>query len=285
MPNVLPYHKEREDLVLSLRFINPDRDKASEFVTDFKSKTKNAVQVETIIEEYSFNSTLYAVYAACSYPEAFPKDWEEGLSHRDIVLIDSVINTFRGIQNQWEKRGQPLNYYKRPNPRGIGVALDRVQWRQDVPTTGGEIMSSLLLKHTLPNANHRTSVAYLRTYLQSMTDDSDAEFEHAGNYQGDWHEWARNHIYESKRLLLLRRKPGLLQYAKNQGVEIIRRKSGLEIDLSAQNFGEDDIQATAEARHRNRCIQFTEDLLERSGHEELKSKTDDGKRTFADRLS
>lgn len=285
MSTILPYHQEREGLVLSLRFVNPHQDVAVEFAEDVKTRTPEDIQTEVAVENYTFDDNIYAVYAAHSHPGGFPTDWNKGLPHKEVILIDSVINTFKGVEDQWMDRGMPLNYYKQPDPQKIGVALDRVQWRQDVPTTGGEIMSSLLLKHALPNANHRTSVAYLRTYLQSMTDDSEAEFEHAGNYQGDWHSWAKNHIYESKRLLMLRRKSSLLQHAKSHGVDVIRRKSGVELDLSAHDFENDNIQEIAKDGHTNRCIQFTIELLERSGHEYLKSKTDDGKRTFIDRLS
>lgn len=285
MTNILPYHQEHGGLVLSLRFVNPNQDVAIESAKDFKAQTSEDIQTKVVVEEYTFDDDLYAVYAAHSYPKEFPTDWDKSLPHREVVLIDSVINTFKGVEDQWLNRGMPLNYYKQPDPRKIGVALDRVQWRQDVPTTGGEIMSSLLLKHTLPNANHRTSVAYLRTYLQSMTDDSDAEFEHAGNYQGDWYDWAKNHVYESKRLLMLRRKSSLLQHAKNHGVDVIRRKSGVKLDLSTQNFENSNAQEIAKNGHTNRCIQFTIELLERSGYENLKSQTDDGKRTFIDRLS
>ncbi len=145
-------------------------------------------------------------------------------------------------------------------------------------------MSSLILTHALPNANHRTAIAYLRTYLQSVTEAPEAEFEYAGNYEGDWHEWARNHVYESKRLLTLRRKADLLHYAKKAGVETIQRRSGIEIELSAYDFENGDIRAVAEEGHRDRCIQFVIELLERSGHTELKERRDDGKEAFVARL-
>lgn len=285
MGGVLPYHQTRGDLVLSLRYITPSQDRAQGVVSDLERRTPEGVQIETEVQRHEYNRNVYAVYAAQSHPEELPDGWERSLTRDDIVLADSVLNTFRGVQAEWAERGEPLNYYKKPEPRRISEAFDQVEWRQDVPLVGGELMSSLILKHALPNANHRTAIAYLRTYLQSVTETPEAEFEHAGNYEGDWHEWARNHVYESKRLLTLRRKTDLLRHAKKAGVETIQRKSGIEIDLSAHDFENGDVKALAEQGHRNRCIQFVVDLLERSGHTELKTRRDDGKEAFVARLS
>lgn len=284
MTTTLPYHRPRDALVLSLRFLNPSRGEAERVVSDLQAQTADDVRIETEIEEFTFDRTVYTVYAARSHPKQFPEHWDRDLPADTVILVDSVINTVRGVQEEWNDRGEPLNYYKEPKPRRIAEAFDRVEWRQDVCEVGGELMSSLILTHALPNANHRTAVAYLRTYLQSMTDDPAVDFSHAGNFDGDWYEWARTHIYESKRLLLLRRKSDLLRYAKKFGVETVRRKSGIEIDLTAHDFENDDIASLAEEGHRNRCIQFTVDLLQKSGQEDLIHRRDDGRRAFIDRL-
>lgn len=284
MVTLLDYHKEKAGLVLSLRYVTPSLETAENVIEDLQESAKSDVKVRTQLEEHSFETTLYAIYAAESHPKAFPEDWDAHMSKSDGVLVDSVVNTFRGVKEEWEIRDNPLNYYKKPNPTRIQEAFENVEWCQDVPTVGGEIMSWLILKHGLPNANHRTAVAYLRTYLQSVSDTDDPEFAHAGNYQGEWDDWAREHVFESKRLLMLRRRPELLQYAKQNGVETVRRKSGVEVDLTAHDFTGTDMQTMAEQGHRNRCIQFTIDLLERSDYEGLKRKQDDGRSAFYDRL-
>lgn len=284
MTNVLPYHEDRDDLVLSLRFVCTSERKAESVVEDIEQRAAPDVRVETSTERYSFDEPFYAVYAARSHPRTFPDRWDEDLSDDEVVLVDSVINTFRGVQQEWERRGKPLNYYKEPNPGRIVEAFDDVEWCQSVPTVGGELMSSLILKHALPNANHRTAVAYLRTYLQSFLADGNVEFRHAGNYEGDWHEWARAHVFESKRLLMIRRRPDLLRHAKRLGVETVRRKSGIEVDLTAQEFEDGSIRRMAEEGHRNRCVQFAKEILERSSLDHLISSQDDGRRAFVDRL-
>ena len=284
MENILPYHKRQGDLVLSLRFVTPSQERAREVKTDLNLDASEDAHVETAIENYSFKDSVYAVYAAESHPDQFPRGWDRNLSGDNVVLVDSVLNTFRGIKQEWEDRNRPLNFYKRPQPELIAEAFDRVRWCQDVSTVGGELMSNLILKHALPNANHRTAVAYVRTYLQSVTDDPRTEFEHAGDYQGEWHDWARKHVYESKRLLMLRRKEGLFRHAKQFGVTTVRRKSGVKIDLTAHDFESGNMRSMAEEGHKNRCVQFVKDVLTRSGYEELIKRNDDGKRAFVDRL-
>lgn len=38
-------------------------------------------------------------------------------------------------------------------------ALDHVLWGTALPQIAGELMSNLILRHSLPNANHRTGIA------------------------------------------------------------------------------------------------------------------------------
>lgn len=279
----IPYHLSKGELRLSLRFVNPSHAEAQRVLQDLETVPAD-VETESAIREFDVDSTFYGVYFAESHPEQFPPNWDNDLPKSQVVLIDSVINTFRGVKTRWEQRGEPLNYYKEPQPKLIGEAFGQIQWQQAVPAVAGEMMSSLVRKHALPNANHRTAVAFLRTYLQSMSKDPDTEFEAAGNYQGDWHEWAKEYILESKRLLLLRRKTNLLKYAKELGVETIHRQSGVELDLKALDFEQQNLREIAEEAHRNRCIQFSIELIERSGHDYLIEEIDDGRSAFVARL-
>lgn len=117
---------------------------------------------------------MFAVYAGESYHRAIQDNWDRNFSNDKVVLIDSVISTFDGVRKEWKDRGSPLNFYKESDPQRIIEAIDQVEWRQPVARVGGELLSSLILKHPFPNAHHRTAVAYLRTYLQSMVTDPDA---------------------------------------------------------------------------------------------------------------
>jgi len=280
----LEYHRTVNDIVLSLKFLNTDRERVDAVREDLETGIDTGVEVITRIEEYAFDEKVYAVYGAESHPRQLPPDWESGLEDDDLVLADAVIRSFQGVSERWEERGTPLNWYKKPRLKSIVDAFDRVTWRQSVPNVAGEIMSELLCKHPLPNANQRTAVAVVRTYLQSMAENPDVAFPSAGNYRGDWHNWAREYVHESKRLLLLRRKSGLLEYARQYGVTTVERKSGISIDLTAHSLGHGNAETVAKDAHQNRCVHFVTTLLERSDHDYLRRKQDDGRNAFVDRL-
>lgn len=286
MTETLPYHLAAdEDLVLSLRFLNRSRSEAERVAGDIQDRSEDDVSVRVNISENFFDEYVYGVYAAESHTKRFPQNWEADLSEDDLILADTVIDAFRGVSEEWDSRGRSLNWYKKPQPAEICGALERVQWGQQTPAVAGEIMSELLCKHPLPNANHRTAVAFVRTYLQSLTDHQTAEFPPAGNYEGEWFSWAEDYIYESKRLLLLKRKPGLLQYAKQCGADCVQRKGGVEIDLHAHDFtSPHDLSQMAKTAHINRCTQLATELIERSDHSQLRDQMDDGKQVFVSRL-
>lgn len=285
MAGGLPYHYIDDDVILSLNWVAPSESEAEDVVEDFASRDRPShVNVHSHIQPHEFNEVLWAVYIAEEWGHSFPSGWEQRLPDDDLVLVDAVINTFRGVGQAWRDRGQPLKWYKQPQPESVANALEHVQWRQSVPEVGGSIISDLILKHCLPNANHRTAVAFLRTYLESIDHDTQPDLPPAGNYEGDWHEWARGYVHESKRLLLLRRKPELLGHAKQFGCNVVRRKSGVEVDLTAHDFFDPEIKSMAEEAHENRSVQFVKNYLTRSGYPGLCEMEDPGKRTFVDRL-
>jgi hypothetical protein len=48
----------------------------------------------------------------------------------------------------------------------VDDALDRVSWGAELPQVAGELMSNLILRHPLPNANHRTSIVVLQFCIE-----------------------------------------------------------------------------------------------------------------------
>lgn len=285
MAKTLPYHTERDGLLLSLKFLNPERDRIADTRADFEAQAGEETRFVFAVEMFNPGTEVYALYTAYDHPRKIPEGWESEIPEKDLPLVDAVINTFWGVSQDWEAKEDPLNWYKKFDPTDISDALGNVEWRQRVPVVGGEIISELIKKHSLPNANHRTAIAFLRTYLDSIAQGSNPDLPAAGTYEGEWHEWAENYVHESKRLLLLRRKTGLLRYAKNVGFNEILRKSGVRIDLNAYDFEGTAVGRSAEETHRDLCVRFVEDVLERSDVPELKEEADPGKRAFVEKLS
>jgi len=98
----------------------------------------------------------------------------------------------------------------------------------------GRLASNLILKHALPNANHRTAAALVQFYLRRLNPDfampetsveTDPE-----SY--DWREWVNEYINESKRLLTVRRKNVLFKHLYSFGARTLERKHAVEIDLT-----------------------------------------------------
>jgi hypothetical protein len=61
--------------------------------------------------------------------------------------------------------------YEEFEPQRIQQALDHVSWGAPLPNVAGEVMSDLILRHSLPNANHRTGVAMLQFCIESVNPD------------------------------------------------------------------------------------------------------------------
>jgi prophage maintenance system killer protein len=70
---------------------------------------------------------------------------------------------------------------------------------KSLPTVAGELMSHLILRHALPNANHRTAIAMLQFCLET----ADPSFEMPSTHVDDeiWNAWVDPYIVESKRLI------------------------------------------------------------------------------------
>lgn len=98
-------------------------------------------------------------------------------------------------------------------------------------------MSNLILRHSLPNANHRTGIAMLQFCIESV----DPEFEMPRTHIDDdtWREWANTYIVDSKRLITVRRNNLRFKQLEDLDVDLVERKDGIQIRLAeAASHGE-----------------------------------------------
>lgn len=102
--------------------------------------------------------------------------------------------------------------------------------------------------------------------------------------QGQWYTWIREFIYESKKLLTLRRKTPILRYASEMGFDAIERKEGVQIFLDDYDLNRSDYQEYYANQHRQRTEAFVNALLNKANAEELFEQKDDGKEQFLRRL-
>nr|WP_245634166.1 hypothetical protein [Halalkalicoccus paucihalophilus] len=66
---------------------------------------------------------------------------------------------------------EEFRLYKEFEPQKVRQALDHISWRAPLPQVAGEMMSNLILRHSLPNASHRTGIAMLQFCIESVNPD------------------------------------------------------------------------------------------------------------------
>jgi len=269
---------------MSLTYLHEDESVLRAVLEDQRSDLPYQAQFMSTIERFSPKKNVFAAYTAEEHPRRIPNGWEEDILPGELALVDAVISTFNGVSQRWEANGDKLRWYKDFNPVDISRAIESVEWRQLVPLVGGDLVSELILKHALPNANHRTAIAFLRTYLESIAQQGEADFPAAGNYDGEWYRWAEEYVYRSKKLLLLRRKDNLLRYAKDHGFSKVQREPRVTLTLAKYDFNQTAVSRHAEKAHLELWVDFVVNFLIRSGQSNLLRTMDPGKQTFVRQL-
>lgn len=270
VPNVLPYHVGPEDR-FSLEFVHPDRrefeaalaDRATREGASFKSR-------EIAIEAENGPDTLYAIYSR-SASEALLDDQtesdlgrilDEQYTSGQLQVLEMVLDVFLGITDTVENEGYRFTIYKEMDLTKIPDILVSPDWgNESVTDVGGQLLSRFILAHPMPNANHRTAIGLLERYLRSHGD----EFAVPDTGElGTWYEWAQPYIHDSKRLLTVRRNAHVFRYAQEYGVEVIRRKNGVDIDLDSFDLDVDNPYEYFSIQHEQRSIDFVETILEQT---------------------
>jgi len=292
VPNVLPYHIGYRNQY-SLEFVNPDREEFKEHLAN-RTITEGAAfkSREVTIETDDGTRTLYAVYCN-TVPELILEeqtvDEIEGIFDSDytddqIQVLGVIIDVFNGIAKRVEEEDGSFSIYKDMNLRKIPEILEYPNWGdEDVAVIGGQLLSRFILAHPMPNANHRTAIGLLERYLRSHGDQ--LSLSDTGQ-QGTWYDWARPYIHDSKRLLTVRRNMHVFRYARKFGIDVVRRKNDVDIDLREYDLSADDPFAHFGTAHEKRSIDFVETILEQSSGEttQIKNASDPGWDAFVDAL-
>ena len=145
-------------------------------------------------------------------------------------------------------------------------------------------MSNLILRHSLPNANHRTSIAMLQFCIESI----DPDFEMLRTHVDDdtWRKWVDPYIVESKRLITVRRNNIRFKQLQELGVDLVERKDGIQIRLAEFDLDMHwrEALSTYAGRHEEHCTEFAHSVLERADRENLFSQSGPTKQDFIEYL-
>lgn len=197
------------------------------------------------------------------------------VAFRLVELLEAAVNA----QEEMEFR-----LYKEFEPDKIQLALDHVSWGTSLPQVAGELMSNLILRHSLPNANHRTGIAMLQFCIESV----DSSFEMPRTHIDDetWQEWVDPYIVNSKRLITVRRNNVRFKQLVDLGVDRIERKDGIQIELDEFELDMHWQKAlsTYARQHESHCTEFARSVLEQVDREDLINYTGPSKQEFTEYL-
>lgn len=286
MTTVLPYHVGPEERY-SLVFVNPNREQFEEHLTGWAMERGSAVKAREVgIDGDDGVDTLYAVYV-----DSVPESVVEGQSQEEIEriltteftgdqlrVLDVIIDSFLGVVEETSQ----MTAYKEMDLPKIPDILEHPEWGSaPVPEVAGQLLSRFVLAHPMPNANHRTAIGLVERYLKSHQES--VSVPDTGE-EGEWYDWAEPYVHESKRLLTVRRKAHVLRYAREFGVDVVRRRNAVDIDLQEYALDVDDPLGHFAVEHESASVEFVRTILDESGADELASVTDQGWETFVGEL-
>jgi len=240
---------------------------------------------------YPFDTPVYVLYeSGTEIKDANEIDFDQKwLSARiaDLPREGQVV-TFRLVELLEAavdvREEEEFRLYKEFEPQKIRQALDHVSWGAPLPQVAGELMSNLILRHSLPNANHRTGIAMLQFCIESVNPDFEMPRTHLDDET--WQEWVDPYIVDSKRLITVRRNNIRFKQLQELGVDLVERKDGIQIQLDEFELDMHwrDALSTYATRHEDHCTEFARAVLERAERDDLLKKTGPTKQEFIDYL-
>jgi hypothetical protein len=240
---------------------------------------------------YPFDTPVYALYESDTEIEAagdmdFDEEWLGDriaeLSHEGQVVAFRLVELLEAAVDVRE--ADEFRLYKEFEPQKIEQALEHASWGSPLPEVAGELMSNLILRHSLPNANHRTGIAMLQFCIESV--DSDFAMPRTHLDDETWQEWVDPYIVDSKRLITVRRNNVRFQHLAELGVDLVERKDGIQIRLAEFDLDMHWRDALAEyaEQHEEHCTEFARAVLERAETEELIDQSGPSKQGFVEYL-
>jgi len=225
---------------------------------------------------YPFDTPIYVLYESETEIEDatnidFDREWlgnqiaelpREGqvVAFRLVELLEAAVDV---------REEDEFRLYKEFEPQKIQQALNHVSWEAPLPQVAGEVMSNLILRHSLPNANHRTGIAMLQFCIESVN----PNFEMPRTHHDDetWQEWVDPYIIESKRLITVRRNNIRFKQLEELGIDLVERKDGIQIQLAEFELDMHwrDALSVYATRHEDHCTKFACAVLERAERADL----------------
>lgn len=282
------YYHHPGDKQFSLDFVHPDPDEIVSQIVSYDD------DVAIKLLEYDLNEPFYVIYTSriSGGPvKEIDFNLKESLSEMNAdnsTIVVRLLEIYRALLDQNEEEGVPVEAYKNIDVDALPDVLDRTSWDGSATDVASQLASNLILKHALPNANHRTAVALIQFYLRRLNPDfamPETSVETDSNTY-DWREWVNEYINESKRLLTVRRKNVLFKHLYSFGARTLERKHAVEIDLTEYELDmyPSEAKIVYAEKHEDLWVTFVEEAVERAGYPELKETPGLSKEEFAEKI-
>jgi len=283
------YYHHPGDKQFSLDFVHSDSAPIVSQIVDYDDT------VAVKVEHYEIDESFYAIYTSRVSGEPVREiDFDltaslAEMSDDNSTIVVRLLEIYRALiaQNESEE-GVPVEAYKNIDVDALPDVLDQTSWDGSATDVAGRLASNLILKHPLPNANHRTAVALVQFYLRRLNSDfslpeTSVEVD-PESY--DWRAWVNEYITESKRLLTVRRKNVVFKHLYKFGVRTVERKHAIEIDLTAYELDiyPSEAKTIYAKKHEALWTEFVEEAAERAGYPELNVIDGLSKVEFAEKI-
>lgn len=214
---------------------------------------------------------------------------EEMHPERERPIAMGLIEAWEGVREEEEETGDGLVIYKEMEIDQVPEALNEVDWDGTATDVAGKLMSNLILRHVLPNANHRCSISMLQFYLDYCMFGREVEYNALRLHTPDneWREWVDPYIRQSKRILTVRRNNIRFKQLREYGCKTVVRKGGIELDLADWELDMHyrDAWTHYARKHERLCVRFAEEITERTGIPDLSDRSGLSQTEFATLLA
>ncbi|ELZ15350.1 hypothetical protein [Natrinema limicola] len=274
---VFYHHPQAENF--SLKF-------SSASLTEIRSRREQSDEPTKLIG-YPFETPVYVLYEGDTEIESaqeidFDRKWlsdrirdlpraGQVVAFRLVELLEAAVDA---------READEFRLYKEFEPQKIQQALDHVSWGSSVHEVAGEVMSNLILRHSLPNANHRTGIAMLQFCIESVEPDFEMPRTHVDD--NTWREWVDPYIVDSKRLITVRRNNLRFKKLEELDVDLVERKDGIQIRLTKFELDMHWREALTEyaSLHETHCTEFAQAVLKRAERDYLLDQPGPTKQEF-----
>ena len=179
----------------------------NQFSLDFVHETPSEIVARIVeydddvavkVRKYDLDSEFFGIYTSrVGGGDVGDLEFDLGESLSEMgadngTIVARLLEIYQALiaQNE-EEKGVPVEAYKNIDIDALPDTLNRVSWEGNATDVAGRLASNLILKHALPNANHRTAVALVQFYLRRIAPDfsmpeTSVEID-SETY--DWREW------------------------------------------------------------------------------------------------